>query len=363
MDDLQDPRPARPDERDDLLATINYIFRTSQGRPASIAADYPHVYAPTNLENVIVVTAGDKIVSSAGVWPCDIRVGQASLRVGGVNAVGTLPACRTKGLGTRVMAAAHQQMRNLGCHVGLLSTGIYNWYRGMGWERAGVQRTYRLDRSTIALLPTLPANCAAEPLVPDDTADILAIHHADELGALRTPELFDQLVQAKKIAAGIVARRDGRVAAYLLIKERMVVEWGGAADLVAGLVHAWFARLDDPGARTSDRNADLVTDIALQTFGAATPLQDLLDARRIPCALDYAGMLLVVDPAGVLEAFGRTDIAITQSGEAFHLQCGEQTGTFTRCELAKLFFGPERLALFAQHLLPLPFWQWPLERV
>ena len=74
-------------------------------------------------------------------------------------------------------------------------------------------------------------------------------------------------------------------------------------------------------------------------------------------------MLLVVDPVGVLEAFGLTDITVNQSGEIFHLQCGEETDTLTRCELAKLLFGPERLDPFAQHLLPLPFWQWPLERV
>ena len=49
-----------------------------------------------------------KIVSSAGVWPCDIRVGQTSLRVGGVNAAGTLPTSRKNGLDTKVMAAAHR---------------------------------------------------------------------------------------------------------------------------------------------------------------------------------------------------------------------------------------------------------------
>ena len=140
-------------------------------------------------------------------------------------------------------------MRDLGCHVGLLSTGIYNWYRGMGWERADVQRTYRLDRSTIDLLPTLPAN------------------HADNLGALRTPELFHQFLQAKTIAEGMVAHRDGRMAAYLLIKGHNVVEWSEAADLVASLVRVWFARLDDPDIGTSDRDADMVTDVTLRPSG------------------------------------------------------------------------------------------------
>ena len=34
----------------------------------------------------------------------------------------------------------------------------------------------------------------------------------------------------------MVAHLDGRMAAYLLIKGYRVVEWSGAADLVAGLV-------------------------------------------------------------------------------------------------------------------------------
>ena len=126
MDNLQEPRSAHHDERDDLLATINYVFRTSQGRPASIAADYPHVYASTNLGNVVVVMTDGKTVSSAGVWPCDVRVSQTSLRVGGVNAVGALPTSHKNGLGTKIMAAAHWQMRDLSYHIGLLGTGIYN---------------------------------------------------------------------------------------------------------------------------------------------------------------------------------------------------------------------------------------------
>ena len=84
----------------------------------------------------------------------------------------------------------------------------------------------------------------------------------------------------------MVAHLDGRMAAYLLIKGYRVVEWSGAADLVAGLVCVWFARLDDPDTGISGRNADMVTDITLQTFGATTPLQELLDARHIPYALD-----------------------------------------------------------------------------
>ena len=362
-DGLEGPRPARKDERDALLETVNYIFRISKDRPPSIATDYPHVYAPDNLSNISIIKSGEKIISSVAVWPCDILVGDARLRVGGINAVGTLPEFRKRGLGSRVMEAAHQRLRDLNCHVGLLSTGIHDWYRGLGWESAGTQRTYRLDRSNIGLLPSLATGIAMHAADQDAHEDILALHHAARLGARRTAHHFGQVLSTKKVSGGVVARKDARVVAYLLSSGHDIVEWGGPAEIVAGLVQAWFQRLDDPNASTSDRENDLLTGIALHAFGAPCPLLSLLDTLRIPYALNHLGMMRIVDPQGILQAFGCTDITLSQHGETFDLKSGDQSDTRTRSELAKLYFGPERISNFADHILPFPFWQWGLERV
>ena len=52
---FEGPRPARLEERDDLIAMINYVFRVSVGREPTIGTDWSHVYAPANLANVSVV--------------------------------------------------------------------------------------------------------------------------------------------------------------------------------------------------------------------------------------------------------------------------------------------------------------------
>ena len=57
------------------------------------------------------------------------------------------------------------------------------------------------------------------------------------------------------------------------------------------------------------------------------------------------------------------DMAVAADGDRFTLTRGEESVTFGRNTLTKLFFGPERVSPFAADAFPLPFWQWPLEHV
>ena len=75
-------------------------------------------------------------------------------------------------------------------------------------------------------------------------------------------------------------------------------------------------------------------------------------------------MIYLVDLAAILQAYGLANIDVRAVGEEFVLQ--EANGSrvqLDRRQLTKLFFGPERVSDFAAELLPLPFWQWGLEKV
>jgi GNAT superfamily N-acetyltransferase len=140
---------------------INLAFRTQPAagtpRAPSMGWDYSHVYNPHNLENVRVICHGSKPVSSVGIYPTQVQTPRGTIGVGGINAVGTHPDYRRLGLATLTMQDAAARMREIGLHVGLLSTGITNWYRKLGWERAGRQRTFTFDRRNITYLPDAPA--------------------------------------------------------------------------------------------------------------------------------------------------------------------------------------------------------------
>jgi ribosomal protein S18 acetylase RimI-like enzyme len=366
--DLSGPRPARSEERAPLLKMVNFIFRTAAGRDPTIATDWEHVYAPTNLENVLVVAEGEKLLASAAIWANWVRLGDTRLQVGGINCVGTLPEHRRYGLAGHLLEATHRRMQELGCHVGLLHTNIINYYRRFGWERAGITHTYRFDRGNIGLLPQLPAQTRAHFAGPEAVIDALAaLRNGDNLGGERTPEHFAQLIRARGKPRPYVAESSGKIVAYLLLQDNIVMEWAGPAADVAGLVRACYTEIDDPAATTS-REGRTSSPIAYQELQLSAPIRGhalvaLLDNLRIPFHVQYAGMIYVVDPAALLQAFGCDRVTVAEEGEGFKLSYAGQHETFDRCQLAKLFFGPERITDFGADIFPFPFWQWPIERV
>ncbi len=377
---FEGPRPARLEERDELIAMINFVFRTSEGRAPTIATDWPHVYTPENLVNVRVMTDpqrndGEKIVASTGVWVSEVMVGESTLRVGGINCVGTLPDYRRHGLGSQVMAAAHQTMRDLGCQVGLLSTGIINWYRRMGWEDAGRMRTYRLNRGNIGLLPKLSSDQRIRFVDLDSNqeegqvvAEVVRLHNLARLGALRTEESFRQLTEARQMRRIVLSESEGGLLAYLLLQENRVVEWAGSAQEVAGLVRTCFETLDDPKTSTSQRaNAASgptpLRTLALHTPGWQHPLVDWLDSARLPYSTDYLGMLYVVDPRAILDIYGLSSVRVEETDGEFNITHQGKNIQLNRSQLTKFFFGPERISPYAAGIFPLPFWQWGLEKV
>src|SRR5919109_1976066 len=136
---FEGPRACGPYDLAPTLDLINLVFRTQPAvgvpRAPTMGWDYAHVYNQDNLDNVRIVCHGGRPVSAVGIYPTRVRTPRGTIRVGGVNAVGTHPDYRRLGLNTATMLDAHARMRAEGLHVGLLSTGIANYYRKLGWER------------------------------------------------------------------------------------------------------------------------------------------------------------------------------------------------------------------------------------
>jgi hypothetical protein len=78
---------------------------------------------------------GQRVVTHWGVWGYDMRVGCASLRVGGVGLVATDGDFRKRGLMAQTLPYSFTAMRELGYDVSLLS-GIKDFYNHFGYTRA-----------------------------------------------------------------------------------------------------------------------------------------------------------------------------------------------------------------------------------
>ena len=92
--------------------------------------DFEHCRGGTHLR----VRHDDLLVAHAAVVPRRLRVGDAMLRCGYVEAVAVRPSHQGLGLGRAVMDAAGEVLHR-GFVVGALSTGSPAFYERCGWRR------------------------------------------------------------------------------------------------------------------------------------------------------------------------------------------------------------------------------------
>ena len=165
----------------------------------------------------------------------------------------------------------------------------------------------------------------------------------------------------------MLAEQGEQLLGFVRAARRRVIEYAGEADVVASLVRAVFERLDDPHLSTTDRDSRNIPimDASLRLVSPAwgTRLGHYLDGLRIPRSRTYLGMIRIIDPVGLVEAFGLKGAAVTTEDEFTTVSYRGETATFDACGLAKLLCGPERVSPFCADLLPALFHVWPWDRV
>ncbi len=374
---LDGPRCANVTDLERILDLANEVMRRAKGMDPTIANDYSFIYNRENVENIVIVKDGDRVVSSAAIWANSVEEARSrKIRTGGINCVATLPGYRGYGLATKVLQAAVKHMEEIGCHIGRLRTGIPNWYHRLGWENAGFSCTYRLVHSNIVLFPELPGdlNLKFGSGFDDETiASIVRLRQFDQLGGVRTQEIMRELLASGRhsyLKGGrqyFLALRKRSPVAYCITRGDKIIEWGGSVELVSGLVRACFYHKF--GAREGQltpghqERVSSSPELMLVAPKNGHPFADFLDSTLLPVSRDYWGMLYIINPRSILDACGLNDISVTENNGIFTLTRSNESVTVNRQEIAKLFFGPERISDFASEVLPLTFWEWPLEDV
>jgi hypothetical protein len=326
--------------------------------------DYSHIYHSDNLGRVRVVAHRGRVVCTTGIHVTTVRTPAGTVRVGGVNAVATEPEHRKAGLASAVLHDVAQTMRSEGLHVGLLGTGIPEWYRKQDWEFGGRQWSFSLDRGNVDLLPD-PGGFAVEGIEISEAElrmhrELLALYEAHGLGATRTLEQFT-LLALRKLPRCFVARRGGTVLAYLGVMGSAVREYGGDPEAVARLLRAVFHHLDDRSASTSTRppGGRAALTVQVQTPVSSDGFPGLLHSLGLPCSLGYQGMIRILDAPGLFGALGLGPIDAAESG----WRVPGAARTLTPHELVKAVFGPERIPGLPADRFPAAFYQWPADRV
>ena len=356
------PRACRAEERAELLDLVNLVFRTSQGKPPSIETDYPHIYRESNLENVRVIRADGGIRASVATLVMPIACGEARLDTVGVNCTTTDPEWQGRGLGGMLMRDIESCARGAGRDFVYLAAGVPEWYRRFGFEDGGCLLTYHLNRGNVGLLPD-PSGLEIDSGLEQYVGDLHRIHRDDQLGIVRDEE-DALLILARTSPALFVAKRGGNVEAYVLVREseKLVIEHGGPPQQVAALLRVVFESVDalNEGRSSTRRGADGKVELRSYLSVEANPMQEglvsLLDGLGLPVSRNAWRMLQLLDPVSILKKLGLPDIEVSARGDDFALRAGQRKESFSRRQLVKVIFGPERISDIAGDRLPVPLY-------
>jgi len=223
---------------------LDHIFRRNQGvHDQSVLTDFPLVFAASNHENCRIVVVDDRIVSHAAIWPCELVVDEVRLRLGVIVLVATESGYRNRGYVARLMRDLQQTMHEQDYDLGILWTGVPEFYAKMGWTQVRTRGWLTDDlRSKEKFLTKFRQTSAGATIAWYD-ADrhldgIIRIHDNEPVRVTRSRTEYAALLGLPKMHVNVLVRNDD-VAAYLVagqaINKQGLIEYGGPARDVVSL--------------------------------------------------------------------------------------------------------------------------------
>jgi predicted N-acetyltransferase YhbS len=248
---IDGPRPALPSEVPDVIALVDAAMRT--GSDQSMLTDYPLVYAPENLRNVMVLRADGELVSTVPVLPRAAVLRGRRIRVGIISPTATAPAHQHRGYASRCLESAIAAMADAGCALSVLWTLVetFPFYERAGYHPVPFQGVAFPLRSADASVFAEAPGVTVAWLDPEDERArdaIRAMHDrdADGEGIRRDARETAALFALPKVRT-LVASRAGEPVAYLVVSEAInkpgLIEAGGEPTAIETLLREALAAL------------------------------------------------------------------------------------------------------------------------
>ena len=290
------PEPARPEDHQELVTFLERIFRPE--RMGSMAAEYPHLYAPELMPWNLVSRHCGRIVSVVGAFPIAFYIQSARpsmvLTVGGVGGVSTCPAHRGRGL---MQAGLHTAIARMRDHEYAFSMlwGDRQRYAHFGYEDAGTELRGRAQRRQFPIGSGVPLDDwrPADPDSPEDMIRLADLDAGRSVCPYRTPERWSILLRRLGFSAYLASAEATSPHQAFLIGGRdprnrfrpRIAELGGNPVLWPSMVSAWLFENSleeaDVFLQPDDRiNATPLTDRLQQLGLYPTAMLKLLNLHR-----------------------------------------------------------------------------------
>lgn len=252
---LDGPRACGAEEFDQVLATLNRVFR--DGSDQDVRTDYPLIFDPGRRELMRVVVIEGEVVAHVPVAPRQVTVNEDTFPIAIIGGTFTLEDHQRHGYATLCLRDGVRIMRERNWPVSVLWTleRTFPFYQHSGWEAVSSQGwTYTLTANDVPKLRT--SEHAIETYTHGDhkqLGTIMRLHDTTPQRINRSPDEYRMLFNLPKMHT-LLALEGDDVRAYLTIGRSTnkfgLIEGGGNARAVETLVrHArseWPANEDLP---------------------------------------------------------------------------------------------------------------------
>jgi len=299
--DLPTPRPMQDEDRLPLRDLLNDVFRRSRGiTDQNFLDDFPLPFSVVNHSNCRVIVEEGRIVSHAALWERELIADGSRLKIGVIIGVATDSGFRRRGHAAALMRDLQQTLHEEQYDIGLLWTGVPDFYRKLGWETV-------LPRGHVVEIIAGPnwlqaaADCRIVPYAGDEHLEgVTALHEQEPIRFARTRDEYRALFSLPKVPVW-VAVRESKVSAYLAhgcaLNKRGIVEYAGQLDDLCALAGHVLQAQESPEAiplLAYHTRPDLFAWAESMKF-SSRPLESskgfghemiyVVDPRRVPAAL------------------------------------------------------------------------------
>ena len=207
---------ARDGEERELLRFLDKAFTNI---PPRFLKSLPKLYRPEYhpCANNLIVREGKQIRAAVGLYPMEFYAGGEKLIAAGIGNVAVDKRCRGKGYMKLLMRQSLALSRERGTDF-LALGGQRQRYQYFGFERTGCMYTYHMTKTNLRHARLEKTNLTVEPLRPEDTESLRAIHALNEAATLHCTRDFAALWDILRSWGSVpyVLRAGGAFAGYFL---------------------------------------------------------------------------------------------------------------------------------------------------
>ena len=227
----------KPEEFEDMMRFLEKCYRHSRNY---FPWRYPHVWRKDTIEyeNRIILKVNGKIVSHVGIFPLEMIVGKARIKMGGIGGVATLQEYRGRGYMTKLMNYAISKMKEMGFSISVL-WGDRQRYGHFGYENAGKMAVLTVSLRSLSIeFSPKKVNFYRFYGEVEKLNKIITLHEREPIRVKRDKKTYELIFNIDKL---ITYLTDEAYITYWGEHPKSLIEVGGTSTELANLLYSFLS--------------------------------------------------------------------------------------------------------------------------